>query len=137
MSKIPPSLIPNDLLTQNQSKQIKASSADFDALLFNSDSSLSFMNDFVDNIISSQSTDSDATLPESGKFPLSSAFTSTFGTGGPLPAWINMVTAKLKLNSSQNQAIQQIAVNNKDATRTPTSIQKIAAELKAAGIQYA
>lgn len=72
--------------------------------------------------------------------PASSGFTSefeaVFGSTGPLPDFINRVTASLKLSPEQNLALQNIAVRNKDITKTPENVQKIAAELKAAGIGY-
>jgi hypothetical protein len=67
-------------------------------------------------------------------FPLSGSFEATFGSHGPLIDFINGVTVKLGLSAQQNSALQAIAVNNKDATRSPESIAKIAAELRQAGI---
>ncbi len=67
-------------------------------------------------------------------FAFTSSFTDVFGDSGPLINFINDVTRKLGLNADQNRALQQIAVNNKDATRSPESIAKIAAELRQAGI---
>jgi hypothetical protein len=67
-------------------------------------------------------------------FPLSDSFEATFGSHGPLIDFINDVTVRLGLSAEQNSALQAIAVNNKDATRSPESIAKIAAELRQAGI---
>ncbi len=67
-------------------------------------------------------------------FALSSAFEATFGSSGPLPDFIDAMTKKLGLTAQQNLAFQTIAVNNKDITKTPENVQKIAAELRQAGI---
>jgi hypothetical protein len=72
----------------------------------------------------------------SSGYPFSSEFESTFGTTGPLPAFITEVSVKLNMTKEQNLAFQQIAVNNKDATRSVESRNKIAKELEAAGISY-
>jgi hypothetical protein len=69
-------------------------------------------------------------------FDFTSDFESTFGTSGPLPTFIAMMSAKLNLTAEQNKAFQDIAVNNKDIVKTPDSVQKIADELKQAGIGY-
>jgi hypothetical protein len=68
------------------------------------------------------------------KFPFSDLFESTFGTGGPLPNFITLMSAKLHLTKEQNQAFQDIAIKNKDATQSEENVQKIALELKEAGI---
>jgi hypothetical protein len=68
------------------------------------------------------------------QFSFSSSFVSTFGLSGPLPNFITLMTAKLKLSATQNLALQDIAIANKDIVKTPESVQKIAAELKEAGI---
>lgn len=70
-------------------------------------------------------------------FNFTDAFDFTFGTRGPLPDFIRRVTKELGLSTVQNQALQTIAVQNKDITKTPENIQKIAAELQQAGIGYA
>jgi len=67
-------------------------------------------------------------------FPFSSAFESTFGKGGPLPAFITMLTSALHLSATQNQALQNISIENKDIVNTPDSVQKVAMELDQAGI---
>lgn len=67
-------------------------------------------------------------------YGFSPEFASTFGMKGPLIDYINAITAQLKLSKEQNQAFQQIAVNNKDATQSEEWVQKIAGELKEAGI---
>lgn len=96
---------------------------------------MDFAGDFLDRIIGSAPSGS-ALSPASSKyiFPFSSAFEATFGTSGPLLDFINATTARLNLSAEKNLALQNIAINNKDATRTPEHVQKIARELAAAGI---
>lgn len=67
-------------------------------------------------------------------YSFTSDFQSVFGSSGPLIDFINATTANLGLSQEKNLALQNIAINNQDATRTRGSIDKIAAELKAAGI---
>ncbi len=67
-------------------------------------------------------------------FDFSSEFASTFGLSGPLPEFISMISKKLNLSAEQNRALQDIAVANKDATRSQESVQKIAVALQQAGI---
>lgn len=127
-------ITPNLKLVKGQSVKL----AEFDALLSNSskDNSMNkLVNGLLDNITNTIGNNYKASAIGS-MFPFSSAFESTFGIGGPLPDFINMITAKLGLSAEKNQALQNIAINNKDATRTPESIRKIGDELKAAGIQY-
>lgn len=106
----------------------------FDSML-NSGSN-SFAMSFIDNISNSLNNLGSALFPQSANalFPLTSAFTSTFGSAGPLPSFINLMSAKLHLSVAQNQAFQDIAVRNKDVTNTRENVQKIALELKKAGI---
>ena len=67
-------------------------------------------------------------------YSFTSDFQSVFGSSGPLIDFINATTASLGLSQEKNLALQNIAINNQNATRTRESIDKIAAELKAAGI---
>lgn len=144
MSKIPPFLIPPTNLSQDARNKLQnqiAETGNFDALLFSKESNplSSFIDEFLGSITGAQNTDVSAVLPQAitnNTFPFSSAFESTFGLSGPLPAFITRMTAKLHLSAAQNQSFQQIAVNNKDATKTAESVAKIAAELKTAGIGY-
>lgn len=69
-----------------------------------------------------------------GGFGFTSDFQSVFGSSGPLIDFINATTANLGLSKEKNLSLQQIAINNQDATRSRESIDKIAAELSAAGI---
>ena len=69
-----------------------------------------------------------------GRFAFSPAFTSVFDSSGPLIDFINQTTASLGLSAEQNLALQNIAINNQDATRSKESIDKIAQELRQAGI---
>jgi len=143
MSKIPTPLIPSNVVNLDAAPKQQnriAAAAKFDAMLFSSESNHQFADDFLGNIMDAVNIDISSIMSQAlppGAFPFTADFTSTFGTSGPLPAFINLMSSKLGLNAAQNQAFQQIAVNNKDATRTPESIDKIAAELKAAGIGYA
>jgi len=123
------------------SKQgMKAGSGSFDALLFDADVSLNakkFAGTLVEKITQSMNQSLDAVFSKSATknaFPFSSAFEDTFGSTGPLIDFINEVTSKLGLSAQQNQALQDIAVRHKDTTRAPADVQKIAAELKQAGI---
>lgn len=93
-----------------------------------------FIDELLESIHGSQGNSSAADLLAGAQFPFSSAFESTFGLSGPLPSFITMITSKLGLNAQQNLALQAISVNNKDATKSQESIQKIAQELRAAGI---
>lgn len=70
-------------------------------------------------------------------FPFSNAFVSTFGTSGPLPIYIAGVSAQLKLDTTQQLALQDIAVKNKDITYTTDNVRKVAMQLQSAGIGYA
>ena len=66
--------------------------------------------------------------------PLTPDFLSTFGGTGPLPDYINMLTASLHLSTQQNQALQDISIENKDTTGSVSDIQKMGDELQQAGI---
>jgi hypothetical protein len=96
-----------------------------------------FIEELLENIALSLNNHSGAITPQalpSKGFGFTAAFESAFGIGGPLPAFINKVTAERHLNEAQNLALQNIAIRNKDVTKTPESVQKIAMELKQAGI---
>jgi len=54
--------------------------------------------------------------------------------GGPLPAFLAQVDIQMGLDSTQRQALQNIANENMDATDTPATVQKIALELQQANI---
>ena len=135
--------------TQTAQKQCKDSQAtSFDALLsiFSSDSNSTSQSSSASNASGSQgqagsldsifsvllSENSAASSTDSSSF--SSDFQSSFGNSGPLVDFMNMITKQLHLTASQNQALQHIAVENKDATQSGASVQTIAAELTTAGI---
>ena len=94
-----------------------------------------FIDALFDHITGADKTGrkNDATEQASG-FGFTSGFQSVFGNSGPLIDFINATTSRLGLSAEKNLALQNIAINNQDATRTRESIDKIAAELKAAGI---
>jgi hypothetical protein len=102
----------------------------------NGDSIGSLINGLIGNIQSHlQMQSTGVTLPgATPTFPLSADFQATFGSSGPLIDWINVVTAGLNLSADKNQALQHIAVENKDTTGSSQDVQKIAQELQAAGI---
>lgn len=59
----------------------------------------------------------------------------SFVTGsGPLPAFLAKVDAQYHLNATQSKALRDIAIQFKDATKSPDTIQKIADALQQAGI---
>lgn len=59
----------------------------------------------------------------------------SFVTGnGPLPRFLHEMDVRLHLNATQRQALRDIAIANKDAVKTPETVQKIAMELQLAGI---
>lgn len=96
-----------------------------------------FIEDFLENMLASLSDSSGiASQGFGGTSPFTADFASTFGTSGPLPTFITLATAKLHLTPTQNKALQDIAVENKDIVKTPDSVQKIAMELQQAGIGY-
>lgn len=99
----------------------------------NGDSLHAFIDELFEHIQRSLQHHSGTTGPQP-KFPFSSAFQSVFGTDGPLFEFIDVTTKRLGLSAEKNLALQTIAINNKDIVKTPESVQKIAAELKAAGI---
>lgn len=140
MSKITDPILPSNVINLDARKQNQiASMADFDAMLFDNDSSYNMAGDLLSNLIGSRNDDFSLLMPEvtNNKFPFSLDFESTFGLSGPLPAYITMITEKLGLSASQNKALQDISVRNKDATKSPESVQKIAKELKEAGFNFA
>jgi hypothetical protein len=113
--------------------------AGFDAKAKPNDSFEGLLNGFVDNILSNIGGNfGTEILPEvlNSKFPFTAEFEMTFGLSGPLPAYIAVMSERLNLSAEQNLAFQQIAVDNKDITRTPENVAKIRAELKTAGIGY-
>lgn len=92
---------------------------------------------FIASLLSSLDAVVNAALAKNttrNAFPFSGEFQSTFGDSGPLIDFINATTQRLGLSASQNQSLQAIAVRNKDITNTPADVEKIAAELKQAGI---
>ena len=127
-------------LWNKQGNQATGSSA-FDASLTNADSQANakeladaFIQNIMrslDNILNNVTKQKSSTV---NAFPFSGDFEATFGTSGPLLDFINITTSKLNLTAKQNLALQDIAVRNKDITATPANIQKIANELKQAGI---
>ena len=124
---------------QNKQSSQTTAAAGFDAALTIATSNAEttdFVTKLIDNIMNSMSAKhskatSDATTSDT---QFSSSFTSIFGTDGPLPDFISAVTKTMHLTPAQSKALQEIAVNNKDITNTPANVQKIAAELKQAGI---
>ncbi len=137
MANTPVSFTSSVLLgSESTNKRNLTAEAGFDALLGKSESQFSFIDDMISNILDSVSGifQQTAYQPVNSKFPFLPSFNDTFGLSGPLPEWINRTTIKLNLTAEQNQALQTIAVNNKDITKTDTNVKKIAAELKAAGI---
>lgn len=96
----------------------------------------SLIDSLLNNLTTARSNDNTAKNASlfPAKYALTDSFTSTFGSDGPLIDFINEVTSKLGLSATQNASLQQIAVNNKDATRSSESVRKIAGELKQAGI---
>ncbi|MDX2112535.1 MAG: hypothetical protein SFW63_02195 [Alphaproteobacteria bacterium] len=141
-------LIPDNLYTSQISSSgardtihNRATSADFDDFLSSAGKRLNITELAIRiqetiSITINQTLNTLGSKPGAGRnvFAFTSSFTDVFGDSGPLINFINDVTRKLWLNADQNRALQQIAVNNKDATRSPESIAKIAAELRQAGI---
>lgn len=118
-----------------------AGSSPFDAILTDAHSQANIKevaSTFIENIIRSlDNTLNNLTNPGTSAtptFPFSGEFEAVFGTSGPLLDFINTTTTKLNLSAEKNLALQTIAINNKDITYTPANVQKIAAELKQAGI---
>lgn len=156
MSEISTSFIPSssaNLDLRHKQQNHIAGTSDFDALLSSASSKLGmnasqaadylsvcyneFAGDFIGNITSSLNYDVSSITSQdlfSNTFPFSEGFNATFGTKGPLIDFINMITSNLQLTSAQNQALQEIAVRNKDITYTPANVQQIAQELQQAGI---
>lgn len=87
----------------------------------------------IDNMLRSLESAVSSKSPAAA-FRFTPSFLSTFGATGPLPDYIARMSGELQLNSTQKIAFQDIAVKNKDATKTPETIQKIAEELRQAGI---
>ena len=56
---------------------------------------------------------------------------------GPLPAFLSQVKTQLGLNSTQATALDNIALQFKDANNTPDTVQKVADALRQAGITSA
>ena len=139
MSKITDSIILAGLENKiSQGANSNATGLDFDTLLLNGGGNQLLAGDLLNNIINAASDIGaimTAGMP-AAKFPFTPDFTIIFGTTGPLPAYINIMTAKLHLSAAKNRAFQTIAVANKDITNTPKNISKLMAELKAAGIGY-
>lgn len=141
----PTTLFPIANNAQGVTRDKQGSSADgyslFDATLTNAYSQANmkemasaFIRNMVlslDNILNNL-TNPDASITPA--FPFSGEFEATFGKSGPLLDFINATTTRLNLNAGQNQALQTIAIRNKDITYTPANVQKIADELKQAGI---
>ncbi|MDX2074094.1 MAG: hypothetical protein SFX19_07000 [Alphaproteobacteria bacterium] len=124
---------PTTQATQN--KQPATEKGDFSSALASSNILFELSSSLLDSILKSRKNDNSADASSlSPLFPFSSDFEATFGTSGPLPAFINEVSARLHLTAEQNQALQNIAIRNKDITKTPENVQKLSAELKAAGI---
>lgn len=134
---------------QKQQQSQAASAVDFDALLFSAgvksgfavsggnDPLLGFVDAFVDKINNAMRKQFSANAPLAPHtFPFSAAFEATFGLTGPLPDFINVMTAGLRLTATQNQAFQDIAIKHKDIVKTPESVREVAKDLERAGIQY-
>ena len=92
----------------------------------------------LDSISASRTSPSAADilgLATEGGFAFSSAFEHTFGLTGPLPNYIARITKELELSKEQNLALQNIAIDNKDITKTDENVAKIARQLEEAGIR--
>ncbi len=63
-----------------------------------------------------------------------SDFEAILASGGPLPTFLHEVDERLHLNATQQKALQDIAEENMNVTKSPEAIRKIAAELQQAGI---
>ncbi len=63
-----------------------------------------------------------------------SSYESILAGGGPLPTFLKEVDARLHLDPAHQQALRDIAEQNKDVVKTPDSVHQIAMELQAAGI---
>ena len=134
------SMINNDNITRSKQANPAASSS-FDALFADASlraNSKDLAGDFIQNIMRSlENTLNNARKQNSSSenmFSFSTEFEGVFGSSGPLLDFINLTTSRLKLNAQQNMALQNIAIHNKDVTSTPANIQKIAQELRQAGI---
>lgn len=132
MSKIPTTFLPPLFGTESSNKTKAAGGGGFGDV-FNSKLNLGFADDLISKITNSANDNRSGDFMNS-IFPFSPSFESTFGVGGPLPNFINVVTARLNLSATQNQALQDIAIRNKDITKTPENVQNIAMELRKAGI---
>jgi hypothetical protein len=108
----------------------------FGATTKSNSSSFSLM-DFSSSLIDMITGFAGTGFSDAVDFPFSPSFTSTFGNSGPLPVFIATVTAKLNLSTTQQIALQDIAVSNKDIVKSPESVQKVAMQLQAAGIGHA
>jgi hypothetical protein len=165
MSTIPTSLIPlNGVMQGQQSARQQsqmAGTSNFDALLASFDtgsnqkakagsaidaltstdaSGVGSNDSLASNAASSLNDIFNALLSQDvvpSKFPFSANFAATFGLSGPLPEYITSITAQLNLTATQNLALQNISIENKDAANTPQWIHKIALELQQAGIGQA
>lgn len=128
----------NNAESQGKQEHSVAGNSPFDLVLANANSYADLKDlasSFIDHIIRSlDSTLAHSDATSTPVFPFSSEFQAVFGTSGPLLDFINITTSRLNLNADQNLALQMIAVNNKDTTATPEDIQKIAGELRQAGI---
>lgn len=93
-----------------------------------------FIDALFDQLRRKQAAGPSSPAASAGQFPFSPLFEATFGLGGPLPDYISRVTQQRGLTAKQNLALQNIAINNQDATWAEESVQKIAAELRAARI---
>jgi hypothetical protein len=153
MSTVSTAFAANDLLSANtRQKKNAAEAGNFDALLNEIDSKsavksqkedaaaapFAFVNHLIANIrlsLDKQLSNAPAPAIES-TYGFTAEFDAVFGTTGPLPDFINMVTKKLGLSAEQNRAMQEISIRNKDITKTPDNVAKIAKELEEAGIGY-
>ncbi len=93
-----------------------------------------FIDALFDHITGADKNGKKSDVAGADTYSFTSDFQSIFGNTGPLIDFINATTSRLGLSEEKNLALQQIAINNKDATRSRESINKIGAELKAAGI---
>lgn len=59
---------------------------------------------------------------------------SIIAGGGPLPSFINELTAQRGLTAKQQEAVWTIARNNWDIVKTPESVAKVAKELEQIGL---
>jgi hypothetical protein len=134
MSGVTDSFLPPIGNLSSSKKSNSKAPAGFDSLLNSSVATVKLADDLIAKINSAKNDNYQNFENGNPIFPFSTAFTSTFGSRGPLLSWINTITGTLGLNQQQNAALQDIAVRFKDVTKTTQNVELISAELKKAGI---